>query len=65
MIDSEPTDAIHVGAGGRLIVPREDLSAELDAGDEMDLASALAKKSRRPASLRSATPHWHRWAAET
>jgi hypothetical protein len=44
----EPSEAIRVADGGKLVVPREDLLADLDDGAEMDLLSAQAKKIRRP-----------------
>jgi hypothetical protein len=47
-VNAEPDEKIHVAAGGKLIVPREDLLAELDDGTEMDLVDGLPKKIRKP-----------------
>jgi hypothetical protein len=47
-IEHEPPDAIHVGAGGKLVVPREDLLDDLDDGTEFDLVAAQPMKVRRP-----------------
>lgn len=47
-IESEASEAIHVGAGGTLKVPREDLDADLDDGEEIDLVSQLALKIHKP-----------------
>jgi hypothetical protein len=47
-IEHEPPDAIHVGAGGKLVVPRENLLDDLDGGDEVDLVTAQPMKVRRP-----------------
>ncbi|MBI3411319.1 MAG: hypothetical protein HY040_23540 [Planctomycetes bacterium] len=47
-IESEPADTIKVGAGGKLVVPREDLDADLDDGAEIDLVNLQAKKIRKP-----------------
>jgi hypothetical protein len=47
-IEHEPPDAIHVGAGGKLVVPREDHLADLDDGTEIDLLHAQTQKVRRP-----------------
>jgi hypothetical protein len=41
-------EGIHVGAGGTLVVPREDLGAEIDDASELDLASMIAQKIRKP-----------------
>jgi hypothetical protein len=46
--DRVEPDAIRVGAGGKLVVPREDFDADLDDGDEIDLTSGLPKKVRKP-----------------
>ncbi len=48
VIEPEPAEQIHVGAGGRLLVPREELDADLDDGTEIDLVGGLPKKIRRP-----------------
>lgn len=47
-IESEPKDAINVGAGGKLEVPREDLDVDLDDGAEIDLINLQSKKIRKP-----------------
>jgi hypothetical protein len=47
-IDRVPIDEIRVGAGGTLVVPREDIGADLDAGDELDLVGMMTKKIRKP-----------------
>src|SRR5262245_21177176 len=47
-IESEATNSIQVGAGGTLIVPREDLDAGIIDGEELDLAALQAKKIRKP-----------------
>lgn len=41
-------EPIRVGAGGTLVVPREDIGAEIDEGSELDLAAMIAKKHRKP-----------------
>jgi hypothetical protein len=48
VIEPEVPDVIQVGAGGKLIVPREDLDADLDDGAEIDLVNMQAKKIRKP-----------------
>lgn len=45
-IEREADDLINVGAGGKLIVPREHLDAGLDDGEEVSLGSPL--KIRKP-----------------
>jgi hypothetical protein len=47
-IDPEAPDAINVGAGGKLIVPREDLDDGLDDGTELDLVGAQSCRVRKP-----------------
>jgi hypothetical protein len=47
-IDRIPGGEIHVGAGGTLVVPREDLGDEIDDDSELDLASMVAQKIRKP-----------------
>ena len=47
-IEREPIDCIHVGAGGRLVVPREDIVADVDLGDELNLVEMLNKKIQKP-----------------
>jgi hypothetical protein len=47
-VEPEPADDIRVGGGGKLIVPREDLDADLDDGVELDLLNLQAKKIRKP-----------------
>jgi hypothetical protein len=44
----EADDTIRVGAGGKLVVPREAPDDLGDDGEELDLASALVKKVRKP-----------------
>ncbi len=41
-------EPIRVGAGGTLVVPREDFDADIDEGSELDLAGMLAQKIRKP-----------------
>jgi hypothetical protein len=41
-------DAILVGNGGPLVVPREDLAIDLDDGLDLDLGGLQTKKVRRP-----------------
>lgn len=41
-------DQIHPGAGDKLYVPREDIDSDLDADDELDVASMMPKKIRKP-----------------
>ncbi len=45
---SEPTEIIKVGAGGILIVPREDIGTEIDGGVELDLVDLQRQKIRKP-----------------
>jgi hypothetical protein len=47
-IEPETSETIHVGAGGKLVVPREDFLADLDDGTEIDLVDAQTKKIRKP-----------------
>jgi hypothetical protein len=47
-IEPEAQDAIRVGAGGPLVVPREDLDTDLDDGAELDLLSLQPTKIRKP-----------------
>lgn len=47
-IEPVADDQIHVGAGGPLIVPREDIGDDLDVGEDLDLAAMQAKKIRKP-----------------
>ena len=47
-IKREEPDAINVGAGGNLRIPREDIGDDLDAGQDLDLAAMQAKKIRKP-----------------
>ncbi len=44
----EPEGPIRVAAGGKLVVPREDIGADIDEGSELDLAGMLAQKIRKP-----------------
>lgn len=41
-------DRITPGAGGRLIVPREKMEDDYSAGEELDLASGISEKPRKP-----------------
>ncbi len=41
-------EPIRVGAGGTLVVPREDFDADIDEGSELDLAGMIAQKIRKP-----------------
>jgi hypothetical protein len=47
-IDRVPIDELRVGAGGALVVPREDLGDEIDDSFELDLAGMLTLKIRKP-----------------
>ncbi len=47
-IEPEDPDAIRVGAGGQLSVPREDIGDDFDDGTEMDLLSGQPPKVCRP-----------------
>jgi hypothetical protein len=47
-IDRSPVEEIRVGAGGTLVVPREDLGADIDGSSELDIAGMLARKIRKP-----------------
>ena len=47
-IEREAVDRIHVGAGGPLVVPREDINVDLDVGEDLDLVAMQAKKQRKP-----------------
>jgi len=47
-IEPELAEPIIVGAGGKLIVPREDLDSDMDEGAEIDLVNLQAKKIRKP-----------------
>jgi hypothetical protein len=46
--EPEPPDTIHVAAGGKLTVPREDIFDDFDDGSEMDLISGQGMKMRKP-----------------
>src|SRR5262249_44865427 len=48
VLEPEAPDTVRVAAGGKLLVPREDLDADLDDGSELDLVSAQAKQVRKP-----------------
>lgn len=48
LIRPDPPESIRVGAGGKLLVPRENLDDGLDEGTEIDLLSSQPKKIRRP-----------------
>jgi hypothetical protein len=48
-VPPEAPEAIQVGAGEKLVVPREDLDADLDDGTELDLTSLQAIQIRKPA----------------
>jgi hypothetical protein len=47
-IDRLPLGEIRVGAGGPLVVPREDLGADIDGAGELELAGMMALKVRKP-----------------
>jgi hypothetical protein len=47
-IDRRPDAEIRVGAGGTLVVPREDLGDEFDDSSELDVAGMLPLKVRKP-----------------
>jgi hypothetical protein len=49
IIEREPPgDRIIVGGGGKLVVPREDIAADCDTGEELDLKELQSKKIRKP-----------------
>lgn len=48
IIEREPSDKIVVGAGGKLVVPREDIGDDIDIGEELDLIALQGKKIRKP-----------------
>jgi hypothetical protein len=49
LIERIPPEApIRVGAGGTLVVPREELGVDTDEAGELDLAGMLAQKIRKP-----------------
>jgi hypothetical protein len=48
MIEPQQSDKIDVAAGGKLVVPREDIAAGIDDGSELDLAANQNKKIRKP-----------------
>ncbi len=41
-------EKIDVGAGGTLVVPREDIGADIEPGSEMDTTEMMAPKIRKP-----------------
>ena len=47
-VEGEPDEEIRVGAGGKLVIPREDFDAELDDSEELDLAGMTVPKIRKP-----------------
>lgn len=47
-IEAETVDKINVGAGGTLIVPREDIGEGIDEGTSMDIAEGLPKRIHKP-----------------
>jgi hypothetical protein len=47
-IEPETDDRIHVGAGGKLVVPREDIGEGIDPAEELDLEESKGKKIRSP-----------------
>jgi hypothetical protein len=47
-IDRVPIDGLRVGAGGTLVVPREDIGDEIDDSTELDLAEMMPQKVRKP-----------------
>jgi hypothetical protein len=48
VIEPEVSDMIQIGAGDKLVVPREDIDVDLDGGTEIDLVKLQAKKIRKP-----------------
>lgn len=49
VVKADANDRILVGAGGKLVVPREDITADTDLGEELDLKDLQTKKIRKPA----------------
>jgi hypothetical protein len=47
-IEPEPIDRIVVGAGGKLVVPRENILAGFDPDEELDLVELEKRKTRKP-----------------
>ena len=48
----EPEDnEIHVGAGGKLTVPREDFDVAIDEGTELDLAQLQKRNCANPSAV--------------
>jgi hypothetical protein len=47
-IEAEPTDRINVGAGGKLIVPREDIGEGIEAEEDLSSAEHQRLKVRKP-----------------
>jgi len=48
IIEREHAERIIVGNDGRLRVPREDISADIELGEDLDLKELQAKKIRKP-----------------
>ena len=46
--ERNPPKPIVVGGGGKLVVPREDITRNVDIGEELDLKDLQAKKIRKP-----------------
>lgn len=46
--EAEQTDTIQVGAGGTLVVPQEDIGADIVDGTDMGIAGMLPKRIRKP-----------------
>jgi len=47
-VEAEVDETIHVGAGGTLVVPREDIGAGIVEGVDLDIASKLPIRIRKP-----------------
>ncbi|MBE7464260.1 MAG: hypothetical protein HS116_12345 [Planctomycetes bacterium] len=48
-VPAEPIDSpIIVGAGGRLVVPPEEVGDDLDAGSDLDITEMMSKRLRKP-----------------
>lgn len=48
VVQAEPIEKITVAGGGKLVVPREEIGNDLDAGEDLDLMGMQSKKIRKP-----------------
>ena len=47
-VPNDEDERVHPRAGGRLVVPREEVGDDYSAGDELDLTTCLAAKIQKP-----------------